>query len=70
MLTAADKIIANPNCSTIQLVMALAPLHRAYSVERVIVSTYQSVTGPGMRTVLLVKEGSNWRISGLPNGGN
>ncbi len=44
-------IIANPNCSTIQLVVALAPLHRRYGVERVVVSTYQSVTGTGMKAV-------------------
>ena len=44
-------IIANPNCSTIQLVMALAPLHKQYRVERVVVSTYQSVTGTGMKAV-------------------
>lgn len=44
-------IIANPNCSTIQLVMALAPLHRRYTVQRVVVSTYQSVTGTGMKAV-------------------
>ncbi len=50
-LTAGDRIIANPNCSTIQLVVALAPLHRAYGVQRVIVSTYQSVTGTGMKAV-------------------
>lgn len=41
------KIIANPNCSTIQMVMALAPLHRAYGIRRIVVSTYQSVTGTG-----------------------
>ncbi len=50
-LTAGDKIIANPNCSTIQLVMALAPLHKAFKVERVVVSTYQSVTGTGQKAV-------------------
>jgi aspartate-semialdehyde dehydrogenase len=50
-LTAEDKIIANPNCSTIQLVMALAPLHKAYGVKRVIVSTYQSITGTGVKAV-------------------
>jgi aspartate-semialdehyde dehydrogenase len=44
-------IIANPNCSTIQLVMALAPLHKRYTVQRVVVSTYQSVTGTGMKAV-------------------
>ncbi|MCB0772791.1 MAG: aspartate-semialdehyde dehydrogenase, partial [Flavobacteriales bacterium] len=42
-------IIANPNCSTIQMVMALAPLHKRYTVQRVVVSTYQSVTGTGMK---------------------
>lgn len=46
-----DRIIANPNCSTIQLVMALAPLHRAYGLKRIVVSTYQSVTGTGMKAV-------------------
>jgi aspartate-semialdehyde dehydrogenase len=51
VLTAEDRIIANPNCSTIQLVMALAPLHRAFGVERVVVSTYQAVTGTGMKAV-------------------
>lgn len=51
LLTAADKIIANPNCSTIQLLMALAPLHKAYKIKRVIVSTYQSITGTGVKAV-------------------
>ncbi|TXH26885.1 MAG: aspartate-semialdehyde dehydrogenase [Elusimicrobia bacterium] len=51
VLTASDRIIANPNCSTIQLVLALAPLHKAFNVQRVIVSTYQSVTGTGMKAV-------------------
>lgn len=50
-LTAEDKIIANPNCSTIQLVMALKPLHDAFQIKRVIVSTYQSITGTGMKAV-------------------
>ncbi|GGZ75854.1 aspartate-semialdehyde dehydrogenase [Algibacter mikhailovii] len=50
-LTKADKIIANPNCSTIQLVMALAPLHKAYNMKRVVVSTYQSVSGTGVKAV-------------------
>ncbi len=45
------KIIANPNCSTIQLVMTLAPLHKKYGVKRVIVSTYQSISGSGMKAV-------------------
>ncbi len=51
LLTAADKIIANPNCSTIQLVLALAPLHKKYCIKRVIVSTYQSITGTGVKAV-------------------
>ena len=50
-LTAHDKIIANPNCSTIQLVMVLKPLHQAYKIKRVVVSTYQSVTGTGVKAV-------------------
>ncbi|MEN9440578.1 MAG: hypothetical protein RLZ33_654 [Bacteroidota bacterium] len=50
-LTATDKIIANPNCSTIQLVLTLAPLHKAYKVKRVVVSTYQSITGTGVKAV-------------------
>ena len=49
LLTSTDKIIANPNCSTIQLVMALKPLHDRYKVKRVVVSTYQSITGTGMK---------------------
>lgn len=51
LLTKNDKIIANPNCSTIQLVMVLAPLHKKYGIKRVIVSTYQSVTGTGIKAV-------------------
>jgi aspartate-semialdehyde dehydrogenase len=51
LLTADDKIIANPNCSTIQLLMALAPLHKKYQVKRVVVSTYQSITGTGVKAV-------------------
>lgn len=50
-LTKEDKIIANPNCSTIQLVMALAPLHKKYTIKRLIVSTYQSITGTGVKAV-------------------
>jgi len=46
-----DKIIANPNCSTIQMLMALAPLHREYNIKRIVVSTYQSVTGTGVKAV-------------------
>jgi aspartate-semialdehyde dehydrogenase len=51
ILSANDKIIANPNCSTIQLVLVLAPLHKKYSVKRVVVSTYQSITGTGVKAV-------------------
>ncbi len=51
VLTKTDKIIANPNCSTIQLLMTLAPLHKKYQVQRVIVSTYQSTTGTGVKAV-------------------
>ncbi len=50
-LTKDDKIIANPNCSTIQMVLVLAPLHKKYNVKRVIVSTYQSITGTGVKAV-------------------
>ncbi len=50
-LTKDDKIIANPNCSTIQMVMVLNPLHKKYNVKRVIVSTYQSITGTGVKAV-------------------
>jgi aspartate-semialdehyde dehydrogenase len=50
-LTANDKIIANPNCSTIQMVVALAPLHKRYTIKRIVVSTYQSVTGTGVKAV-------------------
>ena len=51
VLTENDKIIANPNCSTIQLVMVLAPLHKRYKMKRVVVSTYQSVSGTGVKAV-------------------
>ena len=51
ILTSEDKIIANPNCSTIQLVLALSPLHKAYKVKRVVVSTYQSITGTGVKAM-------------------
>lgn len=50
-LTAGDKIIANPNCSTIQLLMALKPLHDSFKIRRVVVSTYQSITGTGVKAV-------------------
>ncbi len=50
-LTKNDKIIANPNCSTIQMVLALAPLHKKYGIKRLVVSTYQSITGTGVKAV-------------------
>ena len=50
-LKEGDRIIANPNCSTIQLVVALAPLHRRYGIDRLVISTYQSMTGTGMQAV-------------------
>ena len=50
-LTKKDKIISNPNCSTIQLLMILSPLHSKYGINRVIISTYQSITGTGMLAV-------------------
>ena len=48
-LTEEDKIIANPNCSTIQMVVALAPLHRQFKIKRLVISTYQSITGTGVK---------------------
>src|SRR5205809_2448602 len=51
VLTAKDKIIANPNCSTIQMVVALNPLHKKYKIKRIVASTYQSVTGTGKKAV-------------------
>ncbi len=50
-LTKEDKIIANPNCSTIQMMVAIAPLHKKYTINRLIVSTYQSITGSGVKAV-------------------
>jgi aspartate-semialdehyde dehydrogenase len=61
LLTKSDKIIANPNCSTIQMVMVLAPLHREFGIKRLVISTYQSYTGTGVKAVHqyeLEKEGS------------
>ncbi|GBL34493.1 aspartate-semialdehyde dehydrogenase [Filimonas sp.] len=58
-LTADDKIIANPNCSTIQMVMVLKPLHDRYKIKRVVVSTYQSVTGTGVKAVTQLQNERN-----------
>jgi aspartate-semialdehyde dehydrogenase len=63
VLTKDDKIIANPNCSTIQLVLTLAPLHKKYGVKRVIVSTYQSITGTGVKAVQQMENERN-EVSG------
>ncbi len=64
ILTMDDRIIANPNCSTIQLVMVLAPLHRAFGIRRVVVSTYQSVTGSGMKAI---DQMNTERAGGVPD---
>lgn len=58
-LTKEDKIIANPNCSTIQMVMALAPLHRNFKIKRIVVSTYQSVTGTGAKALQQLEDESS-----------
>ena len=54
-LTSSDKIIANPNCSTIQMLMALAPLQDHYGIERIVVSTYQSITGTAVSSPTIGK---------------
>lgn len=59
LLSAKDKIIANPNCSTIQLVMALAPLHRKFHIDRLIVSTYQAVSGTGVKAARQLENEEN-----------
>ncbi|HXS57738.1 MAG TPA: aspartate-semialdehyde dehydrogenase [Hanamia sp.] len=58
-LTENDKIIANPNCSTIQMVLVLNPLHKKYGIKRVVVSTYQSVTGTGVKAVTQMENERN-----------
>src|SRR5688572_5825439 len=59
VLTKEDKIIANPNCSTIQMVLVLKPLHKKYGIKRVVVSTYQSVTGTGVKAVTQLENERN-----------
>lgn len=59
VLNATDKIIANPNCSTIQLVMAISPLHHEFGVKRMIISTYQSITGTGVKAVQQLEDEEN-----------
>src|SRR5215475_14541732 len=68
VLTREDKIIANPNCSTIQMVVALNPLHKKYKITRVVVSTYQSVTGTGKKAVDQLKAEREKEVKGV-NGG-
>ncbi len=58
-LTEEDKIIANPNCSTIQMVLALAPLHKKYEINRLVISTYQSITGTGVKAVRQLENEAN-----------
>ncbi|MDC3030032.1 aspartate-semialdehyde dehydrogenase, partial [Flavobacteriales bacterium] len=58
-LTKEDEIIANPNCSTIQLLMTLKPLHDVYTIKRVVISTYQSITGSGVKAVRQLENESN-----------
>jgi aspartate-semialdehyde dehydrogenase len=58
-LTKNDKIIANPNCSTIQMVMAIAPIHKKYIIKRLVISTYQSITGTGVKAVRQLENETN-----------
>jgi len=67
VLTKDDMIIANPNCSTIQMVLALAPLHERYKIKRVVVSTYQSVTGSGMKGIHQMLRERGEQAQDLPN---
>lgn len=65
VLSANDKIIANPNCSTIQMVVALNPLHKKYGIKRIVVSTYQSVTGTGVKAVDQLKGERDKAVKGV-----
>lgn len=64
VLTREDKIIANPNCSTIQMLVALAPLHEAYKIRRIVVSTYQAITGTGVKAVRQMENERNGIFDG------
>lgn len=64
VLTPEDRIIANPNCSTIQMLMALAPIYRTYGIRRIVVSTYQAITGTGMRAVTQMENERNGVMDG------
>ena len=68
VLTKEDKIIANPNCSTIQMVVVLKPLHDKYKIKRVVVSTYQSVTGTGVKAVEQLKGERTKQVTGEETG--
>lgn len=81
LLTKADKIIANPNCSTIQMVLALKEIHAAYGIERLVISTYQSVSGTGVKALEQLKNERNGKqgemaypypidMNCLPHGGD
>ena len=59
ILNSQDKIIANPNCSTIQLLIAIAPIHSKYCIERLVISTYQSITGTGVKAVMQLENELN-----------
>lgn len=63
-LTAEDKIIANPNCSTIQMLVALAPIHHKYNIQRIVVSTYQAITGTGVKAVRQMENERNGVMDG------
>lgn len=65
VLTSEDLIIANPNCSTIQMVIALAPLHKRYNIKRIVVSTYQSVTGTGKDAVRQMMDERQGVVNGM-----
>ena len=65
LLTKEDKIIANPNCSTIQMVMALAPLHKAFNIKRIVISTYQSITGTGVKAVEQLSNEVNGKVGDM-----
>src|SRR5947207_3783671 len=68
VLTKEDKIIANPNCSTIQMVMALNPLHKKYKIKRIVVSTYQSVSGTGVKAVEQLRGEREKEMNGTTSG--
>src|SRR5438552_16404634 len=65
VLSDEDKIIANPNCSTIQMVVALNPLHKKYKIARIVVSTYQSVTGTGKKAVDQLRAEREKEVKGM-----